>query len=55
MIALQYALSGFAGRRAFAKLTKTLSVSFSFTFFTALLQLQWELKGEKILPIFFFF
>ena len=54
MIALQYALSGFAGRRAFAKLTKTLSVSFCFTFLTALLQLQCELKGERILPIFFF-
>ena len=53
MIALQYALSGFAGRRAFAKLTKTLSVSFCFTFLTALLQLQCELKGERILPIFF--
>ena len=53
MTAFQYALSGFAGRRTFAKLTKALSVSFGFTFFTALLQLQWELKGEKILPIFF--
>ena len=53
MIALQYALRGFAGRKAFAKLTKALSVSFCVTFFTALLQLQCELKGERILPIFF--